>query len=94
MKTVSGFAEQFNQALIRKLKDYDEIRIVFDPCLTNALKSSTTNRNANIIVQPYAISDSLCIKKIGLKKFLAHDLTKRELGVYLFKSSGLRSVYM
>jgi len=40
--TLLDFAEHFNEFIFKKAGEYDELRIIFDPCPNDSLKSVTT----------------------------------------------------
>ena len=79
------WADPFTVTLDSKVKDYDEIHIVFDRYnLTSSLKESTRERRSG--GKPpttYHVKDNTPVGKVSVKQFRSSNSTKDELTVYL-----------
>ena len=85
VQTCAEWADHFIATLENKVKDYNEVHLVFDRYdVTTSLKEATRKRRqGGKPATAYHVEDSTPVGKVSAKQFLSCTSTKDELTVYL-----------
>ena len=84
IENCAEFASTFCKRVKNKASKFDEVRIIFDRYDVKSVKANTrAGRIKGIAPVQYKVTDSMRIRHLETKKFLASIETKRELTRYL-----------
>ena len=89
IKTCANWADHFIATLESKVKEYEEIHLVFD-CydLLISLKAATRQRRqGDRAATVYHVEDNTPVGKVSAKQFLSSVSTKNEFSVYLARKA-------